>query len=208
MAPNEPRVPKQKRSAEKKQLLSAAAVKLFAEKGYFNTSSNEIAKTAGVSIGTFYSYFPDKKAVYEEAVQELYHMVFQKIENLTVPEDMPPRQILDMYIRLLIKEHEYQKDFQKEIHALSSMNDDFHAMEEKNRKFVQERILALLSRFSFRQRTTDQNVTAFIISNTIETFVHNIVFFGCPYDTNQVIEELTDMLCRYVLSDDEQNSNI
>ena len=49
------RVPTQKRSIEKKQRIKDAALKLMSEKGYFATSSNEIAREAGVSIGTFYS---------------------------------------------------------------------------------------------------------------------------------------------------------
>ena len=51
---------RRKRSIEKKEALKKAAVELFSTKGFHNTSSNEIAKKANVSIGTFYSYFVDK----------------------------------------------------------------------------------------------------------------------------------------------------
>lgn len=42
-----------------------SAKKLFAVKGYSNTSINEIIETAGIATGTFYQYFDDKYAVYE-----------------------------------------------------------------------------------------------------------------------------------------------
>lgn len=55
------RVPVQKRSIEKKQRIKNAALKLMSEKGYFSTSSNEIAKEAGVSVGTFIRILKIKK---------------------------------------------------------------------------------------------------------------------------------------------------
>ena len=57
------RIPKQKRSIERKNLIKNTALLLFSEKDYANVSTNEIAKTAGVSIGSLYSYYPNKKAL-------------------------------------------------------------------------------------------------------------------------------------------------
>ena len=73
------RVPKQQRSIEKKQRIKDTAVKLMSEKGYHSTSSNEIAKEADVSIGTFYSYFSDKKALYTELVADIYSVVLKAV---------------------------------------------------------------------------------------------------------------------------------
>ena len=55
------RQPIQERANEKKQKIIEAGYKLFAEKGYYNTNTQEIAKAAGVSTGIVYSYFKDKK---------------------------------------------------------------------------------------------------------------------------------------------------
>ncbi len=43
----------------------AEATRLFAERGYENTSVNEVAKEAGVSVGALYKYYPDKPALLE-----------------------------------------------------------------------------------------------------------------------------------------------
>lgn len=58
------REPIQKRSIEKKIKIIEAGLELFSEKGYYHTNTVEIAKAAGVSIGTVYSYFKDKKDIY------------------------------------------------------------------------------------------------------------------------------------------------
>ena len=44
MSEKDIRIPKQKRSIEKKQRIKDAAMKLMSEKGYHSASSNEIVK--------------------------------------------------------------------------------------------------------------------------------------------------------------------
>jgi AcrR family transcriptional regulator len=48
-----------------------AAEKLFAQKGYFDTSIVDITQAADVALGTFYLYFPSKLAIFQELVQHL-----------------------------------------------------------------------------------------------------------------------------------------
>lgn len=46
MPTNEIRIPKQKRSIEKKDAIIVASYELFCEKGYYKTNTAEIAKAA------------------------------------------------------------------------------------------------------------------------------------------------------------------
>ena len=117
--PEEIRIPKQKRSIEKKEALKKAAVELFSTKGFHNTSSNEIAKKANVSIGTFYSYFVDKKSLYEELITDLYNESLQEITIMDVSGFTSPREFVRKYVALILHNHEYMTAFQKEISALS-----------------------------------------------------------------------------------------
>lgn len=63
MEKKEVRIPQQKRSIEKKEKIIEAAQKIFNENGYFNTNTAEIAKEAGLSTGSVYAYFTDKKDI-------------------------------------------------------------------------------------------------------------------------------------------------
>jgi AcrR family transcriptional regulator len=54
----------------RQQLLRAAEV-VFGKRGFEGASISEITRRAGVAQGTFYIYFPDKKSVYVELVEEL-----------------------------------------------------------------------------------------------------------------------------------------
>lgn len=48
-----------------------AAEKVFGQKGYDQASIAEITRKAEVALGTFYVYFPDKKALFIETVDNL-----------------------------------------------------------------------------------------------------------------------------------------
>lgn len=49
-----------KKTTDKQQRIIEAAITLFAEKGYANTSTNEIAKKAGVAEGTIFRHYGTK----------------------------------------------------------------------------------------------------------------------------------------------------
>ena len=49
-----------KKQTDKQKKIVESAIKLFAEKGYANTSTNEIAKAAGVAEGTIFRHYGTK----------------------------------------------------------------------------------------------------------------------------------------------------
>ncbi|EAE3666281.1 TetR/AcrR family transcriptional regulator, partial [Listeria monocytogenes] len=52
---------KETKMSEKQRRIVAASIELFAEKGYAGTSTNEIAKKAGVAEGTIFRHYKKKK---------------------------------------------------------------------------------------------------------------------------------------------------
>ena len=49
---------------DKKQMLKAVAHDIFSKKGYKATGISEIAKQAGVAVGSFYNYYESKEAIF------------------------------------------------------------------------------------------------------------------------------------------------
>lgn len=86
-------IPQQSRSQDLVDRLLDSAAALFAEVGYEATTTNAIAEKAGVSIGSLYRYFPDRKAVLSALAErhlsqtrELHDRVFtQDLVNLPLP---------------------------------------------------------------------------------------------------------------------------
>lgn len=57
---------------DRKKLILDVSLRLFAEKGYENTSISQITKEAGISKGLFYNYFESK----DQLMQDLVSLVF------------------------------------------------------------------------------------------------------------------------------------
>ncbi len=82
-------LPKQERSRRTREKLILAAAQLFEERGFEKTTSNDIAAAAGVSIGSFYAYFSDKRQIllllFEQLIAERLDAVFSNFteEDLT-----------------------------------------------------------------------------------------------------------------------------
>src|SRR5678815_2047866 len=57
-----PKTGKRNENKEKtKQAILAASLKLFAEKGFYNTSTRAISRKAGIAEGTLFNYFETKE---------------------------------------------------------------------------------------------------------------------------------------------------
>lgn len=126
MSANEIRIPKQKRSIEKKDAIIKASYGLFCEKGYYKTNTAEIAKEAGVSTGIVYSYFHDKKDILIEVVK-LY--IFQLEEQFKIILDQIAEReklafVIGEFIDLSIASHKMNRDAHNEFLALALLNND------------------------------------------------------------------------------------
>src|ERR1044071_7955048 len=78
-----PVTPKQERSKQTREKIIQAAIHLIQTRGYEKTSSNEIAAEAGVSVGSFYTYFTDKRqillTIFDRLADELFKNIFDTI---------------------------------------------------------------------------------------------------------------------------------
>jgi AcrR family transcriptional regulator len=57
------KTPRQSRSCETVEAIVEAATRILGQRGWARFTTNEVAKVAGVSIGSLYQYFPNKAAL-------------------------------------------------------------------------------------------------------------------------------------------------
>ena len=62
------------RDERRQQLLDAARV-LFAERGYHETTVDDITRSADVAKGTFYLYFSEKREIYHEVIRGFLDLI-------------------------------------------------------------------------------------------------------------------------------------
>lgn len=63
------------RKDEKKKLIFETASKIFAKKGYHQTSVKDITDAANISVGTFYLYFSNKEDMFEKLYDEINKII-------------------------------------------------------------------------------------------------------------------------------------
>ncbi len=91
----------------KRTAMMQAAVRIFAEKGYQAATVRDIVEAAGVAIGTFYFYFPDKETLfvhlYEETADFLLQTIGQSINSrVTMPKQF--QTALNAYVNIAVYE--------------------------------------------------------------------------------------------------------
>lgn len=65
------KAPQQRRSQDTVEALMTATARILVQEGYDRASTNRIAETAGISIGSLYQYFPNKEALVAELVERM-----------------------------------------------------------------------------------------------------------------------------------------
>lgn len=97
---------RQKKDAKRTAMMQTA-VRVFAEKGYHAATIRDIVNEAGVAIGTFYFYFPDKETLfvhlYDETADFLLQTIYQAGQSrATLPHQL--RAELQAYVNIALYE--------------------------------------------------------------------------------------------------------
>lgn len=120
MSENEIRNPIQKRSIEKKEKIIQAGFELICDKGYYNTNTAEIAKSAGVSTGIVYQYFKDKHDIFIEGLKKYANSIFYPMLNISL-DNFDKNNLADMFQEMIdtfIKNHKLSESAHEEIFAM------------------------------------------------------------------------------------------
>ncbi|MCD6585288.1 MAG: TetR/AcrR family transcriptional regulator [Desulfobacteraceae bacterium] len=195
------RTPKQQRSVATRDRIMKAAFALFAQKGIHGTNSKEIVEKAGVSIGSFYSYFKNKKSLLLEMLEDYldrhFLAIWKPIENITVNE--MGRDDIKLLIESVFAAYGISPEFHRQTHALRYSDPDINRVyeHERNREVTQMRYL--LENNKDRMRVSDQEAAAIVIHNAVESVAHTVKFIGAKIDDHRLMNELADMIYNFLL---------
>src|SRR5215468_4498984 len=102
---------------DKRRAILTAARELFASQGYEETTIAEIARAAGVAVGTVYLYFQSKHDVLVDvclALKAEVAQVIQSPEILALPPQQVPRAVIEATFRTSRKNLRFMNSFQVE----------------------------------------------------------------------------------------------
>lgn len=101
----------------KRSTILDAAIKLYSENGFAETKVAEIAKEAGVSFGTVFTYFNSKEELYEAAILEPLEEIkpyFIEIEERFTGEPLEIiKEMIDCHVQLFATRSEYLRLIQQ-----------------------------------------------------------------------------------------------
>lgn len=86
---------------KKRQKILKTAIKLFAKKGYHQTTIDDIADAAGIGKGTVYEYFSSKIDFVKE-IYKNYSTPGQDMQRLLEAGEIPPLEKIKMLLHMLL----------------------------------------------------------------------------------------------------------
>lgn len=173
----ETRIPTQKRSIEKRNKIIEKGFTLMCEKGFYNVSTPDIAKAAGVSTGIIYQYFSDKKEIFIEGVRNYSNTIM--FPMLTVLENKKIKisnleLLLKNMIDSFIKSHTISKRAHEELMAMSHLDDDVAAIFKNSEIEMTNKIIQILKYNNIELKNPNEKIH--IIIGIIENLCHEIVY--------------------------------
>ena len=88
----------QRRADDRPREICAAALEVFAEKGFAAAKLDEIARRAGVSKGTLYLYFKDKQELFRAVVKSTIAPNIEAITSAVASLDAPFPDVVRMFL--------------------------------------------------------------------------------------------------------------
>lgn len=196
------RTPKQQRGIETKRQIIKAAHKLFANEGIHGTNSKEIAKKAGVSIGSFYSYFKNKKTLLiemlEDYIEQHYKTAWRHLESYNVNEIGEEQ--LRAIIVSVFDAYNISPNFHRQTHALRYSDPEIKRLYDKERERELHQIKYLIEKNTNRLEVIkDLRAAAMVIHNAVENVAHTVKFLGTDIDEDLLIDGLVTMIASFLI---------
>lgn len=118
---------------KRREQIIRGAVKLFREKGFHRTTTREIAKEAGFSIGTLYEYIRMKEDVLYLVCDSIYNEVHIRLSSLPIQSGTKEglRVAIDQYY-----------------HLIDDMSDEFLVMYQESKSLPKDALTYVLKKES------------------------------------------------------------
>jgi len=133
-----------KKSMEVKQAFFDAAMALFRENGFEETSVDEIAERAGYSRATFFNHFGTKKGVLRFYGDDIHRQVQESVENMG--PDAAPLHVLKEILLIMAHETEAHRQDLLLVFRYSIKDPDYMTNPTSARRAILNLVTSLLQK--------------------------------------------------------------
>lgn len=169
------KIPRQERSRATVEAIIEAAAQVLAEARYDGATTTVVAERAGVSVGTLYQYFPNKRA-YVAALAERYldDMIARVAAVLEEIEDADPRAglrtLVEASVDAFLVEPRFQKELIERMPDVGKLDEAFGA-----RRRITEMLEAYFRKHAAALGVRDPGFLAFTLQTTFEALAQRTV---------------------------------
>ncbi|AKG24849.1 TetR/AcrR family transcriptional regulator [Calothrix sp. 336/3] len=188
-------------SADKVDQILQGAMQEFLVHGYAGTSMDKVASAAGVSKATVYSYFQDKKSLFESLIQQIAEQKCQAVFG-SLPSEGDPymllRQLMVNGLDRMMQDDEHRAFMR----VLIGESGRFPELAQAWVQYVMKPSLPILCKFLEHPdlKISDPEATAQVIVGSLVHFMmtqemlHGKDIF--PMDGDRIINALFDLICK------------
>jgi AcrR family transcriptional regulator len=203
-APPAPREFRQARSRASYQRILAAALELYAERGFHATQTPGIAKRAGLSVGGLYRYFRDKHEIFLELVHHVLERNRREQDRrLAAIEAQLERGEVDL--RRLVEDivdwtwkalHPAPPDLLRTFAAMGYQDPAFAELNDQYDRYERAALARVLGKLTPRGRVPSPLAAARLVDLVVPTVAIWTALH--PDEAHGVKEATVDMLYRYL----------
>jgi AcrR family transcriptional regulator len=196
------RTPVQTRAQEKRDRILDAAFDLFSKRGYDAVGMRDIAAGAGVSIGTVYAYFADKRQTFVE-VFSLYSKELERTFFSQIDRNVPDRLDIEAFVYTLIRR--FYDIFRERLNihrdcVIMSLTDDqirsvYTGLERRGEETL---VGSFLERFGGQIEMRDSEAARLVVHKAIDEIIQYLLFYEVEIDKDRVFRETARMIARYL----------
>jgi AcrR family transcriptional regulator len=196
----------QERARRTYEALVGAAGEAFLAAGYDATGTPDIAARAGVSVGTFYRYFEDKKQAYLEVTRRFLAEAYHRVMDRLTPQHftgMDWQATIAETVEILLEQSTRHPTMHKTFVEMSLRDPDVLELRRAFDKITHERLSALIAAVCSRQVVPDPEATALVMQVAAVECASVIggIRGPLPVEPARAKAALTAMLCRTLFGD-------
>lgn len=197
------RTPVQKRSIQKKENIRSAALSLFCKNSFMQTTTNHIAKEAGMSVGSLYEYYSNKEEILFDILDEYFSDFLNSQDQLKALffngiHTLDKRNWIRSIMENLIQSHESSKKFNIELHYLYFQYEQVAAICDKEKSIIRQVAYDALKSISSELTVDHLEAASILFCDTIEKTVDRICLYPLDCDKEVLIDNSVEMLHRYL----------
>lgn len=191
----------QNRGAETKQRIWNAGSQLFSQKGLHGTNSREIAAAAGVSIGSFYTYFKNKRNLFIDLIRAHCSNVLKVLNEFSVEShlDEDPRKVIHSLIIIIWNLHDSIYPLNQKANALREIDFEIDQIITEQETAITQRLVSILKGAGSKLRIYDMETAAWLMERIIIEVMHSVSKLEPKKERKRIVNELVDMISRYLI---------